>query len=362
MVRSTLRVLLALWVTLLMTGSCSHKLKGPSPTIKCPARAKMGECLTYCGADQQVLVVTGTGLSPMVKNGAKSGTPTANTDAGDPTVQLPKVCLTNYRNDAMVAMSGPEICIPETDVQWISQQEIRFVIRPVINGTTLQPGYYDVTVTNPDGTKAQGNVYVHVLAGGGPIVFWADPNLLYNGISTQITAYGSNLATLDTMVIVNSAGVETPLCSNGPVDGGAAVPMCIDVKDNRVQGVVPKGTPVDTYDLILRSPNGCEAPLPDGITVRNEVDPAMLDINPTFAYAGEATSVTISSKNAGFSPVPVPRVYLNPTNGMVATALGSVTLVGNVLTALVPKNMPAGQYDVYVVNPDGKIWLAQGAF
>src|SRR5262245_26304640 len=84
---------------------CSHKLSSDtSPTVK-------EETKTYCNGDQ-TFVVHGTGLSPMVVDGA--------TDK--PNIRMPRVCL--KPSDG----SGESRCVDEKDVAWVSQDELHFTL------------------------------------------------------------------------------------------------------------------------------------------------------------------------------------------------------------------------------------------
>ncbi len=199
---------------------CSEKLEGPSD-VKVEDKS-----LEYCGSDRQVLSLTGTGLSPMVEDGATS----------DPKLVMPKVCLTPQ--DASVPaptckggkLSGSTCCLADDDVQWKSESEIEFTLRRDLG---LKPGVYTVTVTNPDGTKASGNVTVSVTTGG-PIIFWVEPTVVYNGISTRITLFGANLGTIDQVVLEESGNADA---QEIVLDNVATVSPLF----NRVLATVPRG-------------------------------------------------------------------------------------------------------------------------
>lgn len=331
MKRSPLLLLLALFVAV----SCSHKLEGPTPTVQ-------KSDLTYCGADQQGFVIKGAGLSPMAEQGATSH---AN-------VTLPKVCLTRVADKDGNPVSGEkEVCIPEEDVEWVSQSEIHFTVRGDLG---LAPGQYDVVIKNPDGKQAKGKISLTVLSDG-PILFWADPNYVYSGITTAGTLYGANLGTVDSVELVNSDSSkdQTPTELDFKQSG---------TKDNRIQANVPNGMADGTYDVIVKSKNGCEADLGKGVHVVSNTDLTLTAIDPEFGWTNETTPVTMTGD--GFQPVP--RAYLNPNPvqpDSVASPMASVALVnGQKLTGVVPKGLPVGAYDLIVVNPDGKVGLIKKAF
>jgi hypothetical protein len=328
------RALLLLLVVFLISLSCSHKLEGPpSPTVEPSA-------LTYCGADTQSFVVKGGGLSPMVVDGAK----------GETRLEMPAVCLTRVKDAGGADVVGePRVCVPEADVEWVSQAEIRFTAR---SGLALAPGTYDVTVENPDGKRAQGTVTLVVLADG-PLAFWADPSVVYNGIATQITVYGSNLGVVNGVLLRDAANPElvTALDFSAPGE-----------RQNRVQVIVPLGQAVGTYDVVVTSANGCQAELLDGLVVTDTLGLPLAAIDPSFGFTQQPTPVTIT----GSEFQAVPRAYLNPETpapGTVASALASVAFnSAAVLTGVVPPNLPAGKYDLIVVNPDGRVGVLESAF
>lgn len=332
---------------------CSYKLKSSSstkPTVK-------EETITYCNADQ-TFVIHGTALSPMVLNGATK----------HPDVAMPKVCLTEVKDEAGNAVAGAKpICLKQSDVQWVSQQEIRITLHP---GYGLAAGDYDITVTNPDGTKAQGVVHLHVLPGQ-MLVLWSDPGIVYNGISSQPTIYGSNLENITEIDIRDPNDFNNPTVLCEPTDAGtlgACTPATIagNQSKNAWQATVLKDQKTATYDVVVKAANGCQAELAQGLKVVDTVDPNLITactgpvapgtpcgIDPTFGWNKETTPVTVTG--AGFQAIP--RVYLFPNSGNgIATALSSITLTGDTqLTAVVPKGLNPEGYNVVVVNPDGKV-------
>jgi hypothetical protein len=128
--RAALSLLVA--VVVFVVASCSHKVTGPTPRVE-------DQALTYCGADQQSFVIKGGGLSPMAREGA--------TDKAK--LEMPHVCLT--RLDPSGTPTGEKTCVPDQDVEWISQTEIRFTLRAKLG---LSPGDYEVVITIPDGKGA----------------------------------------------------------------------------------------------------------------------------------------------------------------------------------------------------------------
>lgn len=330
------RLALLVLSALLATASCSHELEGPGePTVK------DGD-LTYCGADSQSFVITGEHLSPMVREGA--------TD--DAEIDMPEVCLTRVADADGNPVSGePTICIPDEDVEWVSQNEIRFTTRSDLG---LTSGTYDVTVTNPDGSKASGGTVTMRVISEGLLLFWADPNVVFNGISTRVTLYGVNLGIVDSVSLVD--------CDSG-TDVELLDPELTGTRSNRMQATIPADTAPGTCDVVVKSDNGCEARLVDGMRITDVINDQLLtSIDPEYGWTDSPTPVTITGSGFG----QVPRAYLNPANpdqNTVASALTSVAWVSESrLTGIVPRGLPVGSYDVIVVDPDGDVGRLPAAF
>lgn len=223
--------------------------------------------------------------------------------------------------------------------------------------TQLQPGGpYAVALDNGDGCATTASLTVNVIPG--PQLFFVDPPVVFNGITTQATAYGTGF----------TGSVQT--LSLVPMGGGTALPLQFTTsvsKPGQVQFVVPRGTAAGRYQLTLTDGSSCGAILDDALTI---VDQATLmlatpSMTPAFGFTGTQTAVTIDAAAGGF--LAVPRVYLNPTNATattVAAAVGAVSfLSGSRLTGLAPTtSLPVGSYDLIVVNPDATVGVATAAF
>jgi hypothetical protein len=313
---------------------CSHELTGPDVSVEADQSG------TLCGDVDSTFIIRGSGLSPLA---VEAGT-------SDPGIELPTICLTRVEDADGNPVSGePDVCLPQSHVDWISQNEIRFRA----DGLGLLPGVYEVTVTNPDGTRAAETFRLTVLANG-PLLFWVDPPAVYNGIATQITLYGSGLGAAEAVSIRDSD------------DAGAAeidLDFTVDAnKPNKIRAIVPSGTTAGTYDIIVRDDRGCEVALERGLIVTADLSLTVSAIDPAFGWSEDRTPVTITG--SGFASIP--RAYLNPADPSpttVASALSSVAFLdADRLTAVVPAGLPAGTYDLIVVNPDGGVGLLEDAF
>lgn len=216
-------------------------------------------------------------------------------------------------------------------------------------GLGLAPGRYDVTITNPEGCF---DTLVDVLeVVEGPIMFWVDPPVVYNGISTQVTIFISGAtAGVDEVAIV-------------PAGGGAPVILehSFDMARGRIQAVVPAGTAPGAYD-VRATASDCDTFLPGGLTVTDTLALDVDAIDPAFGQTSTDTPVAIFG--AGFTAVP--RAYLNPdmpTASTVASEIRSVAFQdGSRLTGVVPSGLPVGTYDLIVVNTTGEVGLLEDAF
>lgn len=226
----------------------------------------------------------------------------------------------------------------------------------------LEPGGpFTVTLDNGDGCSATAPVTVTVIPG--PQLFFVDPPVAYNGITTQATAFGTGL----------TGAVQS--VSLVPTAGGAAIPLTFThsaMRQNQVQLLVPAGTAPGTYDVLLSDQSSCSARLVGGLQVVDQktLQLATPAVTPEFGHTSTNTAVTIEAATPGMGAtgfLAVPRVYLNPNPAgatSVAAPVGAVAFLSSTrLTGLVPTTtLPVGTYDVIVVNPDGAVGVADAAF
>lgn len=217
---------------------------------------------------------------------------------------------------------------------------------------------FDVVVDNNDGcTDVAPHKTLTVVAG--PVAFFADPEVVYNGIATRVTVYVTKL-------VWPAAGNLTarliPHGAAGPVIPLDGLP--VPGHPNRVQVIIPAGQAPGAYDLSVADSTGCPATLDSAITVTDSTSIALKSVTPPFAYSGSATAVVVKRDTAAgvgsAEPfVATPRLFLNPfgaSNTDVAIQLQSVSFVdADTLTAVVPANQPARRYELVVVNPNGKV-------
>jgi hypothetical protein len=223
----------------------------------------------------------------------------------------------------------------------------------------------DVIVQNPDGCQDRPTPHKTVTITTGPILFYADPPVVYDGINTRVTLYATTItpplpSDAVTMVVNGTATPITTLAYN-----------TVAGHPNRLQAIVPKGQAPGSYDITLKDNSGCFATLPKAITVTSTLSVTMKNAVPPFGWTGEDTAFTMFRDTAAAAPadkpfVATPRMFLNPVSATatdVAVPVESVAFGdGNRVTGVVPKGTPVHGYDVVLVNPDGTVGLLKNGF
>lgn len=220
----------------------------------------------------------------------------------------------------------------------------------------------EVIVQNKDHCEDRPLPHKTVTVTAGPIVFYADPPYVYNGVNTQITVFATTI-TGDPTITITPAGASTPVTTlvDAPVTG----------HPNRRQATIPAGQAAGQYDLKLQDTTACAAILPKAITVVSEDTVAIKNVVPPFGWTGEDTAITVFRDTAAAAPKNKPflngaRIFLNPSTAMagdVAVPLvGTSFIDGDRLTGTVPKGTPVKKYDVIVVNTDGTVGILKNAY
>lgn len=216
---------------------------------------------------------------------------------------------------------------------------------------------YDVYVTNPEPASCTTSEPAPLkVLDDGPVLFFADPPVAYDGISTRVTLFLTSVTEPFTVAIVPTGELE-PL-----IELEAAL---VPGKTNRLQATVPAGTEPGVYDVIVNDDSGCQTLLEAGLTLTEDLAIDLESIVAPFGFTDAATPVTIF-RAGGASFEATPRGFLNPVDSgtnEVAIQLESLTLVNeDELTAIVPEGAPAGQYDLVIVNPGGEVGVLRDAF
>jgi hypothetical protein len=226
------------------------------------------------------------------------------------------------------------------------------------NGATC-----DVVVKNGDASDPKPHKTVTIVSG--PVVFFVDPPVVYNGINTRVTLYATALQ----QPLPPDAVSIVPAGQSSPV----TVLQTNTVPDhaNRLQAVVPTGQAPGAYDLLVKDSSGCGTQLANALTVTGTLTVTLKSVTPPFGATNSDTAVTILRDTSAASPanapfVDTPHVFLNPTAAAptdIAVSLQSVTFLDqDRVTGVVPANTPVHDYDVVLVNPDGTVGVLQKGF
>lgn len=220
----------------------------------------------------------------------------------------------------------------------------------------------DVIVINPDGCEDRPLPHQTVTVTAGPILFYSDPPVVYNGVNTQITLFATTISG-DPEVTINPSGMATPVTT--------LADSAVAAHPNRRQALVTSGQAAGEYDIKLKDSTGCFATLPKGLKVVSELTVTMKNVVPPFGWTGDDTAVTVFRDTAAAAPADKPfvngaRLFLNAS--MAAATDVAVPLIGinfldkDRLTGTVPKGTPVKKYDLLLVNPDGTVGLLKNAY
>jgi hypothetical protein len=215
-------------------------------------------------------------------------------------------------------------------------------IAVTVAANTASEGDHTVTVTNPDKKSAMGTLTGEAK----PLMFFVDPNVLGASMTARMTVYMSGLTTTIQSMSVQLHADATPNASPTVVLTDVAA---VTGHANQVQATVTAGTLAPgTYDVSVTD-GVCTATLQSGLTIVGTPDITITSVNPPFGAPGENTAIAVTT--AGYPLTQTPRVFLS--SGGRATALSAVSWqAATSVTAVVPRNaLPAGDYDVIVLDP-----------
>jgi hypothetical protein len=230
-------------------------------------------------------------------------------------------------------------------------------ISVTIPASTLPEDTYTLSVSHPApvGCTSTQSPSINVLDDG-PVAFFMDPPVAYDGINTRATLFMTSVAEPFTVSLAPTGQPTTLTQLDASLVSGTA---------NRIQATVPVGQAPGTYDVIVNDNTGCQTVLREGLTVTSDLSVDMGTVADPFGYNAQTTPVTIF-REGGSEFAATPRAFLNPSAGSaddVAIQLSSVAWVNaDELTAVVPEGAPVGSYDLVVVNPDGSVGVLENAF
>jgi cysteine-rich repeat protein len=219
----------------------------------------------------------------------------------------------------------------------------------------MKPGTFSVEVSNGPNCGSTKSNAATVIAK--PFLYFMDPPVTFSGISVQATVYASGLGDGTSKGKVTGVGVRL----NGT--GGALKPVAFTfnpIAPKTIAITVPAGLPDGAYEVVVNDNFTCAVTLANAFTVTSKKNLALASIDPPFVKQGVATGVTLNAT----SPVPTGQegfqtgatVYFSNANLGIASPAKAVGILSAArLTAVVPATLPAGKYDVIVINPTGAV-------
>ncbi|MBN1654201.1 MAG: IPT/TIG domain-containing protein [Deltaproteobacteria bacterium] len=263
---------------------------------------------------------------------------------------------TSFAPGSVIRLDGAPV-----PTQYVSETELTGTITE-----DYTPDTYDVDVYNAEDCVSEPRLDALMVVAA-PVVFFADPQYLYNAIDMRVTVWVTGISgTAPTVSIRRTDSTVAPeIALHDPQFNGK----------NRVFATVTAAmdlAPGD-YDVIVDD-DPCRAELENALHVTDTLSVWVSGIDPPFGVSStdpeedsavENTSVTISSESAttpnGFDNFEkTPRVYLAPLDTSdPATELKAVVWVDDPsrVDGVVPSDLPAGEYRVVVINPDGGVGL-----
>ncbi len=219
----------------------------------------------------------------------------------------------------------------------------------------------DVIVRNPDTCEDRPLPHQQVDVVPGPMLFFVDPGVVYNGINTWITLFSTAI----TPPLPNDAVTLYPA---GSSTGGTQLAFQpVTEYPNRLRALVPKSQAEGVYDVVLKDDSGCLAVLSNGLRVTGQTTITLKSVDPPFGWTQDDTAVTIyrDTASAGLFAA-TPRVFLNPSNATPTDAAAELVNVAFVdqdrATGIVPKGTPVNTFDVILVNPDGAVGVLSAGY
>ncbi|MCA1665447.1 MAG: IPT/TIG domain-containing protein, partial [Myxococcales bacterium] len=302
---------IALCAALALVG-CSHAMDGPTPTI-----TKIVPSVA-CNQLDTSIVITGTGFVPV------------------PEQTLQKMSVLLLPTVTLVDAGGVKTAVDTSAVTWTDETSMTFIVHASLG---LQPGVYDVVVTNPTGKSATAHGALTMVPP--PTLVSIKPTEICDMRTTQVTLTGTSFRDDPaTAPLVVTVGTPTPTVLS-EADGAVTF---VDAQTVTVN--IPPGLPDGVWSVTIQNADGCSSTLDNALTIAPP--PTITSIAPTSAWNGQDTTITISG--TGFRMTPA--VTIAAAGGAAITLAVSFVDAQHV-TAIVPKATPAGSYTLTLTNPDG---------
>ncbi len=210
-------------------------------------------------------------------------------------------------------------------------------------------GQYAVRVINPDGHEHTVQELLSVVEGPS-LLLGSDPPLAYQGITTPLHLYVADEdrgeAVARVLLVDESSGSARELSFEYD-------PL---LAPHRIDAEIPAAQlDAGSYRVHLEDLEGCPDTFYGSLSIEDQRTLEIDTVEPWATWRLVDTKVEIDGQ--GFEGIP--RIYLSPQAGGLAHSLVSVDLQSpERLTAVVPRGLPSGSYDVVVLNGDGALGVA----
>jgi PKD repeat protein len=230
----------------------------------------------------------------------------------------------------------PQIGIAPTTTQIIA----------TLNISNINGGWWNVTVTNPDGQFVTYTNALHVLYPNAPTITTISPGIGVNNGNLDVTITGNNF--VNTTVVLNKTGhsnITATVNSLSITSINATFPL--------------NGVPAGTWDVIVQNDDGQSAKLTNGFITKYPA-PVVLSISPSSGTntgiinitdlhgSGFMTGATVKLSRAGEADIPGTSVIVDSQNRILCL----FDLTGRL----------AGPWNVTVTNTDLQSGTLQGGF
>lgn len=355
--RTRLLVLAAAVAGLMSLGACSEELDGPSPSV-----ASVAPELACNTQLTTVITLQGANLSPLALDAA----------TGDPTLAIPDIDLRRVADLAGAAVDGDVVRLPnEPDdpnasrVSWVDTTTMHFEVFPQLG---LQPGYYEVTVTNRNGKSATLEANLTLIPK--PTLTTVEPDLFCTADgAVPLTLTGVGFMEVDgalPTVLLDDVEIQA-----SGIDGCVSLDTtslnarrCTTLTVEVATGAVANGV----HAVFVRNPKPAECISDDevsalivGAPVVDTVEPpsvCSLDLPQSVTLTG--SGLMRIDQGAGFDEPElrlddgVASVVLAVTSMAGCEVLSGTTLVAESCTSLtfeLPDTLAVNRYDLTLVNP-----------
>ncbi|MBN3033716.1 MAG: putative Ig domain-containing protein [Candidatus Saganbacteria bacterium] len=288
------------------------------------------------------LSLTILGLPPAV-----SGI-TPNSGAQGATVNITNLAGSNFVPGAAVKLTKNGSMIAATGVSVVSPAQITCSLTIPADAVI---GYWNVTVTNPDGQSGTlGGLFKITAKVSAPTVTGITPNSTNEGSTVNIT----NLAGTGFVT-----GCAVSLTKNGATIAATGVSV-VSPAQITCSFAIPLAAEGGAWDVTVTNPDGQSGTLPGGFTVNKAPAPAVTGITPNSTNEGFTVSI---SNLAGTNFAAGATVKLTKNSATIdATGVNVVSPAKITCSLAVPLTAEVGAWDVTVTNPNGLPGTLPGGF